>query len=141
MLGITIQIGMEMVDEESADFEEWFNRHEIEELIGSLVQRARAASRAELDRYYADHPDIDEKSRREINSAVDRVVNQIMHQPIETLKAEASARHPADFARIVRSIGQLDENADLLSRLVFFDADGLDDAEAGLDRLHAELGD
>lgn len=40
-----------------------------------------------------------------MNAAVDRAVSRIMRQPIETLKAEALARHWDDFARIVRSIG------------------------------------
>ena len=100
---------LELIDREVEEFESWFERHETEELIGVLLQRAHQASHAELEKLWAEHPDIDPDHRREINAAVERLVNRIMHPPIEVLKREADRHPPTDFNRIIRIICQMDQ--------------------------------
>ncbi|HUW59026.1 MAG TPA: glutamyl-tRNA reductase [Planctomycetota bacterium] len=106
------QRSLELIEREVEDFESWFERHETEEVIGVLLQRARDASKAELEKLWAEHPDIDPEHRREVNAAVERLVNRIMHQPIEVLKAEAASHSPTDFSRIVRLICPQDDRND-----------------------------
>ena len=103
---------LELIEKEVESFESWFERHETEELIGLLLQRAREASEAELEKLWAEHPDIDPEHRRDVGAAVERLVNRIMHQPIEVLKAEAALRTPADFSRIVDILCQRDDRTD-----------------------------
>ena len=106
------QRSLELITTEVNAFESWFERHEIDEVIGVMLQRARAASRTELDKLWAEHPDIDPEHRREVNAAVERLVNRIMHQPIEVLKTEAASHSPGDFTRIVRIICPQDDRND-----------------------------
>jgi len=102
------QRSLELVEAEAGKFEKWFSRHETEEMIAVLLKRVRDASRAELEKLWAQHPDIDEEHRREIESTVRRLVNRIMHVPIETLKNEATSRDSADFGPIARAICEPD---------------------------------
>jgi len=101
---------LDLVAEEAGDFQSWLEGHEVEEVIGTLLRHAREASRTELEKLWAKFPDVDARHRREIASAVERLVNRIVHEPVEVLKAEARASDPARFARILRSVRRLDEH-------------------------------
>jgi glutamyl-tRNA reductase len=101
---------LELVEKEAAEFQAWLDGHEVEELIGTLLQHARAASRAELDKLWTKFPDVGAQHRREIAAAVERLVNHIVHGPIEVLKAESRSSDPVEFARILRSVCRLDEH-------------------------------
>ena len=98
-----------MNERELEDFEAWYGRHETEELIGALLRRARDSSRAELEKLWAKLPEVEPPLRRQIGAAVGRIVNRIMHEPIEALKAESHAHSPVDFTRIIRNLCRLDE--------------------------------
>jgi glutamyl-tRNA reductase len=100
---------LEMVEEEVDAFMTWFERHEAEEAIAELIERARSAARAELGRLWERLPRVDEKGRREIDAAVTRIVNRILHEPIAVLKAESQSELPIDIKRIVREVCRLDE--------------------------------
>jgi len=90
------------------EFEDWFAGHEVEELIGVLLERAKDASHVDLEKLWERLTGADAGHRREINSAVARLVNRILHEPVEVLKCEARNCSAADFTRIVRTVCQLD---------------------------------
>lgn len=101
---------LRVVGDEVRSFERWLAGHEVAEAIGEMSRRAREASRAELDKLWARLPDIDEGKRTEISAAVERIINRIMHEPIEVLKAESSSLWPIDVRKIVRDVCRLDEH-------------------------------
>ena len=101
---------LELVAQEVDAFETWFDRHEAEEVIGELIRRARDASRAELDKLWTTLPDVDDAERREIDAAVTRIVNRILHEPIEVLKRESHSPWPIDVTEIVREVCRLDDD-------------------------------
>jgi len=101
---------LDLVAREAADFQAWLEGHEVEEVIGTILRHAREASRAELEKLWARFPDVDARRRREIAAAVERLVNRIVHEPVEVLKAEARASDPVEFARILRNVRRLDDH-------------------------------
>lgn len=104
------QRSLKLVEREAASFQAWLEGHEVDELIGTLLRRAREASRAELEKLWAKFPHVDARHRGEIAAAVERLVNHIVHEPIEVLKAESRSSDRAQFARILRSVCRLDEH-------------------------------
>jgi glutamyl-tRNA reductase len=100
------------VEEEVDAFVQWFERHEAEEAIGELVARARGAARAELGKLWERLPNVEAQERAEIDAAITRIVNRILHEPIAVLKAESQSSYPIDITQIVREVCRLDETSE-----------------------------
>jgi glutamyl-tRNA reductase len=103
------QASIRLIEKEAAEFERWLQGHEVEELIGVLVKRARETADAQLEKLWTKLPQLRDAERRKLSAAVRTLVGRILHEPIEVLKAEALSHDPAEFTRIVRTVCRLDD--------------------------------
>ena len=76
-----------------------FMRHQATgPVIASLKRGWQEPKKAELERLFKKLPRLDEQSRKEIDQAFDRLLNKLLHHPIESLRHEA--RHGIPSALI-----------------------------------------
>ncbi len=83
-----------IINEETARF-----MHEVyHRATGPIIKRLREqwhdVSRQEIERLFHKLEHLDEKDRRQIERAVERVVNKLLHPPLETLRDEAREGPP-----------------------------------------------
>ena len=85
-----------------------FARDLLHRATGPVVRRLReewhAVRDGELDRLFARRPDLAEAGRDDIERAVDRVVNKLLHPPLAALKEEAGR---ADHAGLLDAMRRL----------------------------------
>lgn len=84
----------ELIDEETAKFMAEYYHRASGELVSRLMQDWHGVSREELDRLFNKLPHLDEKDREQIERTVGRIVNKLLHPPLEALKDEAREGTP-----------------------------------------------
>ncbi len=87
-----------IVEEETRDFMTDLNRRATGPIIRRLKQGWQQPKEDELRRLFNKLPELDEKARAEINQSFDRLVNKLLHPPLESLRDEA--RHGIPHALI-----------------------------------------
>jgi len=95
--------------------------------VVALRARAQEVVDAELARLRARLPDLDERAAREVESAVARVVDKLLHTPTVRIKELAEAVPGDPYADIVRDLFALDPAAtDVVTRadVIVADEDG-----------------
>jgi len=83
-----------IIEEETSRF-----LHDIHhKATGPIIQRLREhwhdISRSELEQLYRKLPDLEERERQQIERSIERIVNKLLHPPLETLREEARAGTP-----------------------------------------------
>jgi len=92
--------------------------------VVALRARAQEVVDAELARLRARLPDLDERAAREVESAVARVVDKLLHTPTVRIKELAEAVPGDSYADIVRDLFALDPAAtDVVTRADIIVAD------------------
>jgi glutamyl-tRNA reductase len=75
---------------------------------GPVIHRLREhwneISRAELDRLYRKLPTLDEPQRQAIEATIQRIVNKLLHPPLEALKDEARGGTPESLLHAIRRL-------------------------------------
>ncbi len=75
---------------------------------GPVIHRLREhwhdISRGELDRLYRKIPTLDEPQRQAIEATIQRIVNKLLHPPLEALKDEAKAGTPEGLLHAIRRL-------------------------------------
>lgn len=84
----------QLIDEETAKFMAEYYHRASGELVSRLMQDWHGVSREELDRLFNKLPHLDEKDREQIERTVGRIVNKLLHPPLEALKDEAREGTP-----------------------------------------------
>ena len=84
----------QIVDEETARFVSEFYRRASGDVVSRLMQDWHGVSKDELDRLFHKLPHLDEKDREQIERTVERIVNKLLHPPLEALKDEAREGTP-----------------------------------------------
>jgi glutamyl-tRNA reductase len=79
-----------IIDDETARFMAELNHRATGPTIKRLKQQADEVKRDELARLLNKLPDLDDRSRDEIRRAMDRVVNKLLHPPLESLRDAAT---------------------------------------------------
>ena len=87
-----------IVEEETREFMADLNRRATGPIIRRLKQGWQQPKEDELRRLFNKLPELDEKARAEINQSFDRLVNKLLHPPLESLRDEA--RHGIPHALI-----------------------------------------
>jgi glutamyl-tRNA reductase len=75
-----------IVEEEVADFLEWWRSLDVVPVIAALRERAESIRRAELERALRRLPALDEESRRRIEAMTAAIVKKMLDRPIARLK-------------------------------------------------------
>ncbi len=83
--------------------------HEIyHRATGPVIHRLREhwhdISRGELDRLYRKLPTLDDPQRQAIEATIQRIVNKLLHPPLEALKDEARAGVPEGLIHAIRRL-------------------------------------
>lgn len=84
----------ELVDEETAKFMAEFYRRASGDIVSKLMQDWHGVSKDELDRLFNKLPHLTEKDREQIERTFERIVNKLLHPPLEALKDESREGTP-----------------------------------------------
>lgn len=100
-----------IIDEETSRF-----MHDVyHKATGPVVKRLREhwedISRQELELLFRKLPDLEDQERLAIEKAISRIVNKLLHPPLETLRDEARTGTPHGMIDAIKRLFQLrDEN-------------------------------
>lgn len=84
----------QVIIEESSKFMAEFYRRAGGDVVSRLMQDWHGVSKDELDRLFNKLPHLVEKDREQIERTVERIVNKLLHPPLEALKDEAREGTP-----------------------------------------------
>ena len=96
-----------IIEEEVQRFMADWHHRETAPTIRQLRESARSVRDAELERLFRRLPDLESNQRREIERAVDRVVNKLLHPPMETLRHEAANGAPHGLLDALKRLFQI----------------------------------
>ena len=99
----------QIVDEETDRF-----MHDIHHrATGPIIQRLReewhAISRQETEQLFRKLPELDEQSRQAVERSVARIVNKLLHPPLETLRDEARTGAPHGLLDAMKRLFRIGE--------------------------------
>ena len=83
-----------IVNEETARFAHEVYHRATSPVVQRLREQWHNVSRQEMERLFHKLEHVDEKDRQQIERAVERIVNKLLHPPLETLKDEAREGPP-----------------------------------------------
>jgi glutamyl-tRNA reductase len=98
-----------IVEEEAARFEADVNHRITGPTIQRLKQQADALKSDELRRLLNKLGEIDGRTREEIERSFERLVNKLLHPPLESLRDEASRGSPHRLLDALRHLFQIDD--------------------------------
>lgn len=78
-------------------------------VISNLRQELERPKKAELERLFQKLPDLEEPVRQEIEQFADRLVNKILHPPMESLRDASQEGTPHGLLDAVRRLFQLED--------------------------------
>ena len=97
----------EIVTEEIAEFEAWFNALEVVPTIVSLREKVEAIVKGELDRSTSWMRSLNGEDRKRVEILANAIVNKILHDPLVGLKEESRERDALPFIAAVRRLFKL----------------------------------
>ena len=98
-----------IIDEETARFVAELHHRATGPTIRRLKARAGQLQAEELDRLLTKLGSVDDRQRREIERSFDRLVNKLLHPPLETLRDEAAKGAPHGLLDALRRLFDLSE--------------------------------
>ncbi|MCA9053090.1 MAG: glutamyl-tRNA reductase, partial [Planctomycetaceae bacterium] len=86
--------------------------HDIyHQATGPIVQRLReewhTISRAEMDQLFRKLPHLQPADRQAVERCIERIVNKLLHPPLQTIRDEAKAGTPHGLLETIRRLFQL----------------------------------
>ena len=98
---------MRVIDRETARFmAELYHR-----TVGPVIERLRSGwqkpKEEELERLLGKLPDVDARGREEIRRSFDRLVNKLLHPPLESLRDESREGVPRGLLEALKRLFQL----------------------------------
>ena len=100
---------MHIVEQETVRFMAELNHRATAPIIKRLKQGWQERKEDELRRLYNKLPNLDERSREEINQSFERLINKLLHPPLETLRAESKEGTPHGLLDAIRRLFHLGE--------------------------------
>ena len=98
-----------IIEDESVRFMAELHHRATGPTIQRLKQRADELKEEELSRLLAKLEDLDDRSRDEIQRSFHRLVNKILHPPLESLRGEAESGSPHGLLHALKRLFQLDD--------------------------------
>jgi len=106
-----IEHARRIIDEETAGF-----MHDVHHMAtGPVVKRLREnwhdLSRQELDQLFRKLGHLSEDDRRQIERSIERIVNKLLHPPLETLRDEAREGTPHGLIDALKRLFHIGDDA------------------------------
>ena len=98
---------MHIIEQETARFMAEMHRHAVGPVIERLRQGWQKPKEEELQRLLNKLPELDDRAREEIRRSFDRLVNKLLHPPLESLRDESRAGRPAGLLDALARLFQL----------------------------------
>lgn len=99
----------EIIEEEAERFMTAATHQNTGPTIRQLKQSAESIRQAELDRLFRKLDHLDERSRNEIEQSFQRMINKILHPPLESLREHSSRQDQAHLLDALRRLFRLTE--------------------------------
>lgn len=99
-----IQRAMQIIAEQTDRFMQEIYHRATGPVIHRLREHWNEISRIELDRLYRRLPDLNDPQRVAIEATIQRIVNKLLHPPLEALKDEARAGTPDSLLHAIRRL-------------------------------------
>jgi glutamyl-tRNA reductase len=96
-----------IIEEETASFMADLHHAATGPTIQRLRETCRNVKKDELARLFNKLPGLDDKSQREIDRSFDRLINKLLHPPLESLRAEARHGIPHHLIEALKRLFQL----------------------------------
>lgn len=96
-----------IVEEETAQFMADLHHRATAPTIQRLRERGDEIKEDELERLFKRLEGLDDRTRREITQAFDRLVNKLLHPPLKSLREEAQLGAPHGLLEAMRRLFQL----------------------------------
>ena len=104
-----IQKARQIIETQTERFMHEFYHRATGPVIQQLRDQMGGVSRSELDILFRKLPELDENQRSAIEKTVHRIVNKLLHPPLETLRDEAKAGTPHGLLEAIRRLFNLGE--------------------------------
>ena len=98
---------MHIVEQETIRFMAEMRRHVVGPVIERLRQGWQKPKEDELERLLHKLPDLDDRAREEIRRSFDRLMNKLLHPPLESLRNEARHGVPRGLLDALARLFQL----------------------------------
>jgi glutamyl-tRNA reductase len=98
-----------IIEQEADRFQADWNVRSSGLTIKQLRSMADDIKRIELDRLVTKLNGVDEKHQREIELAMDRLVNKLLHPPLESLRSEAKQGTHSGLLMALKRLFQLED--------------------------------
>ena len=103
-----IETARKIIAEEQSEFMAEFHRRASGDVVSRLMQDWHGVSKSELDRLFAKQPHLTAQDREAIERTVERIVNKLLHPPLETLKHESRDGAPHGLIDALKRLFRLD---------------------------------
>ena len=100
-------LAVRIVEQEAAEFMADLNRRATGPIIRRLKQGWEQPKADELQRLFNKLPELDQRSREEVEQAFDRLINKLLHPPLESLRDEARYGIPHALMEALGKLFQL----------------------------------
>ena len=96
-----------IIDEETNRFIKDLNHRATVPLIRRLRQQAKEVETQELMRLMNKLGDVDQRTQEEIEKSFDRLVNKLLHPPLESLRSQAEHGEPHGLLEALKDLFRL----------------------------------
>jgi glutamyl-tRNA reductase len=103
-----IEAARKIIADELAKFMAEFHRRAHGDVVSQLMQDWHGISKEELDRLFAKQPHLTARDREAVERTVERIVNKLLHPPLETLKHESREGTPHGLIDALRRLFRLE---------------------------------
>ena len=93
-----------IIEEETSRFVHDLNHKSTGPIIKQLREHWQEISRQELDQLFRKAPHLSEPDRQAVERTVDRIVNKLLHPPLEALRDESREGTPHGLLEAIRRL-------------------------------------
>lgn len=101
----------QLIEQEAADFEHWVQSLELVPVITAFRQRAEQIKAARLEAALAKLPGLSPSQVRTVRTLATTITDQLIHDPIESLNAQAGTVKTQCYAQMLQELFALDVEA------------------------------
>lgn len=100
-----------LLAEHVEEYLRWSAARDVGPLVKALYEQAHGMVRAELDGYFAKHPDLTPERRQELEHLSHRLIGKLLHGPVTQLTTRAETTARPMLAAAVRRLFELHEES------------------------------